>query len=398
LPRSGGEYRFLSRIYAPALGQVAGWVSVTVGFSAPIALAAMALGLYLSAVMPLDPLAVAVAAVLGSAALHGLDLDLGRGFQVVSTLLKVLLMALFCAAGLCHVLIAGPAPGSASPLPSASTWAAVWSLPFGQSLILVAYAYSGWNACAYLAEEVEDPERTVPRAMILGTAAVTGLYLLLNLAFLLTVPLDDLAGAVEVGAVSAERVLGPGGGLLVSLSLGLLLCSTLSAMALAGPRVLGAMGEDLPSLGALARRNRRGAPTRAVLLQQGLALALVLTGAFEAVLTLAGVALSLFACLTVAGVLRLRRLEPDLPRPFRVPLYPWPPLVFLAASGVALLSVAWERPLATLAVLSLLAVVVAALGRRWGGAAPGSRRRGAAGAHRDRRRPASSPARRGGSP
>ena len=134
----------------------------------------------------------------------------------------------------------------------------------------------------------------------------------------------------------------------------LLLASTISAMVLAGPRVLQAMGEDIPSLRPLAARNRRGAPTRAVLLQQGLALALILTDSFEAVLTFAGFTLSLFALLTVAGVMRLRRREPDLARPFRVPLYPLPPLRLRGDQRGQPGVVAWERPL-TLTVTVLVA-------------------------------------------
>jgi APA family basic amino acid/polyamine antiporter len=125
-------------------------------------------------------------------------------------------------------------------------------------------------------------------------------------------------------------------------------------MVLTGPRVLARIGEDLPTLRFLSARNRRGAPTRAVLLQQGLALVFIVTGSFEGVLTFAGFTLTLFALLTVAGVLRLRQLEPGLPRPFKVPFYPLPPLVFLVASGLSLLFVAGERPYALLAVSALL--------------------------------------------
>jgi APA family basic amino acid/polyamine antiporter len=125
-------------------------------------------------------------------------------------------------------------------------------------------------------------------------------------------------------------------------------------MVLAGPRVIDVIGQDVPALRFLSARNRRGAPTRAVLLQQGLALGFVLTGSFEQVLTFAGFTLTLFALLTVAGQVRLRRREPDLPRPFRVPLYPLPPAIFISVSGAALAVVGWERPLAVLIGAALL--------------------------------------------
>ncbi len=351
LPRSGGEYHFLSRIYHPLLGQLAGWISVTVGFAAPVALAAMAMGRYVAAFLPVAPAAVAVAALLLVTGMHAFDLRLGRRFQVASTLLKLVVIVVFCAVGLAY----GADPGSLALAPSAATWEAVWSAPFGVSLIYVGYAYSGWNAAAYVVEEVRDPSRAVPRALILGTLIVTLAYLLLNLMFLRTTAYAALAGTVEVGALSARAVFGADGGLLMSLAISLLLVSTMSAMVLAGPRVLERMGEDLPSLRRLAARNRRGAPMRAVLVHQGLALGFVLTDSFEGVLSFAGFTLTLFALLTVAGVWRLRVHEPGLARPFRVPLYPLPPLVFILASLLGLLLLAWERPLPVVLAGLLLA-------------------------------------------
>lgn len=352
LPRSGGEYHFLSRIYSPALGRLAGWISVTVGFSAPVALAAMALGRYSATFLPADPMWIALAVVVAVTALHALDLEVGGAFQVGATVLKVLVILLFCAAAFAHV----PVAGSLTVTPDAATLDAIWSAPFAVSLIYVSYAYSGWNAAAYVVDEVRDPARTVPRALVHGTLVVTALYLLLNLSFLRTTALGELAGTVEVGAVSARNLFGPQGGAVLSLVLSLLLISTVSAMVLTGPRVLQTIGEDIPSLRFLSVRNRRGAPTRAVLLQQGLAVGFIVTDSFEAVLTFAGSALALFALLTVAGVVRLRLREPDLRRPFRVPLYPWPPLLFVAVSAASLAAVAWERPVAILAVMALLAL------------------------------------------
>jgi APA family basic amino acid/polyamine antiporter len=350
LPRSGGEYHFLSRIFHPLLGQLAGWVSVSVGFAAPVALAAMAMGHYAATVFPGTPTAIAVAALVLVTAVHAFDLDLGRRVQVVATWLKIAVILLFCAVGLSLPATSG----SLSALPSVTTLEAVWSAPFAVSLIYVAYAYSGWNAAAYVVDEVQDPGRAVPRALLLGTLVVTLLYLLLNLTFLRTVEYDALVGRVEVGALSAETIFGSVGGHLMSLVLTLLLVSTVSAMVLAGPRVLERIGEDLPFFRPLSVRNRRGAPTRAVLLQQGLALAMILTGSFEAVLSFAGFTLTLFAVVTVAGVIRLRRREPDLPRPFRVPWYPLPPLVFILVSLASLVFLASERPLPVLLAVLLL--------------------------------------------
>jgi len=360
LPRSGGEYHFLSRIYHPALGQLAGWVSVTVGFSAPVALAAMALGRYAQGFLPFEPTAIAVTALLAVTALQAFDVNVGRSFQVGATLVKIALIAVFCVAGLAQ----GPVAGSLPLAPTGDTLPAIFSPPFALSLIYVSYAYAGWNAAAYVVDEVQEPQSTLPRALTHGTLVVTGLYLLLNLTFLRTTEPQELAGTVEVGALSARSVFGPAGAVVLSGMVSLLLVSTISAMALAGPRVLEAMGQDAPTLRFLAARNPRGAPTRAVLLQQGLALGLILTGSFEGLLTFAGFTLNVFALLTVAGLIRLRHRQPGLARPFRTPLYPLPPLLFIGVSGASLLVVAWLRPLTVLTGLALLALGWLLLHRR----------------------------------
>jgi APA family basic amino acid/polyamine antiporter len=362
LPRSGGEYHFLSRIFHPVLGQLAGWVSVTVGFSAPIALAAMAIGRYASVFADVDPAWIAVSTVVLVTALHAFDLKLGALFQVASTLFKIVVIVLFSVAG----LLTATVPGHLTVTPGEGTLDAILSASFALSLIYVSYAYSGWNAAAYVVDEVSDPQRAVPRALVHGTLVVTALYLLLNLAFLRTIDGGELPGTVEVGALSARGIFGAAGGAILSMVLSLLLLSTISAMVLAGPRVLATIGQDLPALGFLSVRNQRGAPTRAVLLQQGIALGFIATDSFEAVLTFAGFTLSLFAFLTVAGVFRLRSREPGLERPYRVPLYPLPPLAFLLVTGASLLVVGWERPLPLLAAGGLLALGGLLLRRRRG--------------------------------
>ena len=354
MPRSGGEYHFLGRIYHPALGMVAGWISLTVGFAAPSALAAMALGHYAAAFSDVSPMPVAVLTILAISAFHGFSVRLGKHFHLAATALKLALIAAFCVAG----LLAQPVAG-ANAVQSTAGWQDIFSPAFAFSLIYVSYAYSGWNAATYVASEVRQPRRILPRALLHGTLIVTALYILLNYVFLRTIPFAELEGKLEVGALSASYIFGASGGLLINVGICLLLVSTISAMVMAGPRVLQVVGEDLPGLHALAVRTRGGSPLRAILLQQLLALAFVMTDSFEGVLSYAGFTLNLFALLTVAGVFVLRFTEPDLPRPYRVTGYPFTPAVFILMNTVILVFVLNSRPLA--AAAGLLTVLAGAL-------------------------------------
>jgi APA family basic amino acid/polyamine antiporter len=357
LPRSGGEYHYLGRIYHPVLGVVAGWISVTVGFAAPSALAAMALGRYSATIAPVAPMHVAVVSIVAISAFHAFSVRLGTHFHVAATLMKVALIVVFCAAG----LLAAPA-GGITVVPGPSGWQEIITPAFAFSLIYVTYAYSGWNAAVYVAGEVRRPQRTLPAALVHGTLIVTVLYLLLNYVFLRTVPLPELAGRLEVGALSAVKIFGEAGGVLASVMICLLLVSSISAMVLAGPRVLQVAGEDLPGLRPLASHTRGGAPLPAILLQQLLAVAFVVTDSFEGVLSYAGFTLNLIALLTVAGIFVLRRTEPDLRRPVRVPGYPLTPAVFVLLNALILVFVLHERPVAAIAgLLTVLAGVLLAL-------------------------------------
>jgi APA family basic amino acid/polyamine antiporter len=356
---SGGEYRFLGRTYHPALGTVAGWVSIAVGFSASVALAAMALGQYAGPLLgvPARPLALAV--IVAVSAIHLLAPETGGRVQVAVTALKVLLIVAFVAAG----LLVGPTT-ELSFAPSGDSFRQIASAPFAISLVIVSYAYSGFNAAAYFQAEVRDAERNVPRALALGTGMVMLLYLALNWIFLRTTPVAALFGQEEVGAIAAERIFGPEGGQIMSGLIALLLVSTISAMTLAGPRVIEVMAEDIPPLRPLAERTSIGAPSRAVLLQGALALAFVLTDSFEGILTYSGFTLTLFALLAVVGVVVLRWREPDLPRPWRTWGYPWTPLFFAAFSLWTVIVVIRDRPMqavggaVTLGIGALLTWVV----------------------------------------
>ncbi len=356
---SGGEYRFLGRIYHPAVGTVAGWVSIVAGFSAPVALAAIALGRYAGPLVGIKPQTLGIVAILAASGVHLLAPAIGGRVQVIITSLKVLLIAAFVVIGLMH-----PGPVAMTFAPKPGSWGVITSGPFALSLIFVSYAYSGFNAASYFQGEIVNAERNVPRALVTGTLIVMALYVALNWVFLRTTPIADLAGQVEVGAIVAGRVLGESGGRIMSGLIAILLVSTISAMTLAGPRVIEAMAEDIPALRALAQRGVTGSPTRAVMLQGALALAFVLTDSFVGVLTYAGFTLTLFSLLAVVGVIILRRREPDLPRPYRVWGYPWTPLFFAGFSLWTLIIVIRDKPMEavggalTLGVAALLTWVV----------------------------------------
>lgn len=356
---SGGEYRFLGRIYHPGLGTIAGWVSVAVGFAAPVALAAMALGRYAGPLMGVPARTLGILAILAATGVHLLAPAVGGRVQVAVTALKVLLILAFIAAG----WVRGPEAGM-SFAPVAASFGNIASGSFALSLVFVSYAYSGFNAASYFQAEVTDAERTVPRALMLGTLLVTALYVGLNWVFLRTTPVELLSGQIEVGAIAGERIFGAASGRLMSGLIALLLVSSISAMTLAGPRVIEAMAEDLPPLRPLAQRTATGSPARAVLLQGALALAFVLTDSFDGVLTYAGFTLTLFTFLAVIGVIVLRRREPDLPRPYHVWAYPWTPLFFAGFSLWTLLVVIRDRPMeavggaVTLGIAALLTWLV----------------------------------------
>jgi len=353
LPRSGGEYHFLGRIYHPAIGFMAGIVSIVVGFAAPVALSAMAFGSYLQGVFPVvSPLAASVAIVLIVTLFHLRDLRVSSLLQVIFTVLKIALVLFLIAS-----LFSAPASATA---PCAPWTNYLLTAPFAVSLMFTLYAYSGWNAATYILGEVRNPARIIPLALAAGTLLVMALYLGLNAAFLHAAPADILAGKLNVAQVGAERVFGTAGGRMVAAVIALGLVSAISAMVWAGPRVAMVIGEDYPrAFGWLRLRTASGIPAAAVVAQSALTLVLLFTSTFEQVLVYTQFALLACSFLTVSGVIVLRFTQPDLPRPFRVPFYPLTPLLFLGISAFAMAYTATVEPL--LALWGLL-TLVAALG------------------------------------
>ena len=331
LPRSGGEYHFLSKAFHPAVGFLAGWLSATVGFAAPIAAAAMAFGKYFADMLPgASPLALSLAICVLVTLVHLRGTRLGAAFQNGATALKVALIVIFIVAGAFVKSVPGV---SFAPHPGAMDL--IVSPPFAFSLVFVMYAYSGWNAATYIVGEVRAPARNVPLAITLGTFIVAALYLALNATFLRVAPMSELGadGKIEVGYVAATHIFGETGGRIMAGLICLGLVASISAMTWVGPRVSMAMGEDHRLLAPLARKTRADVPAIAMLLQLVFVTALLLTASFDQIINYVQFSLTLCSMLAVIGVFVLRVRQPDLPRPYRTWGYPFTPLIFLAISA-----------------------------------------------------------------
>ena len=345
LPRSGGEYHFLTDIYHPCAGFISGWVSATVGFAAPTALAALTFGSYLnSSGVNVDPSWMATVAIVALTAAHCSTHRHSGSTQTVFTLLKLILIVVFSF----MALTLSPMETQVSFVWRTEDTVLLGSGAFAVSLIYVNYAYSGWNAATYISGELAAPQQSLPWVLGVSTTVVAALYCLLNVVFLSVAPMEAMVGKVEVGVIAAEFAFGKTIGAAMGLLLALLLISTISAMILAGPRVLHRIGQDYPRFAPLARENRDGIPVTAILLQSGTALLFLWTASFEQILVFSGATMALNTFATVLGLFVLRWRRPHLARPFRVTLYPLTPLIFLSITGWTLTYVVIQRPVEAL--------------------------------------------------
>jgi basic amino acid/polyamine antiporter, APA family len=325
--KSGGEYYYLGQIFHPALGFASGWISLLVGFAGAISAVAIAIGAYAHQLLGIPVKIIAVTAIILVSAIHWFGVRTGGIAQNILTSLKLMLIAVFCVA---PFFVTGVAFSSISFLPQAGDADLILSAGFAVSLVYVVYAYTGWNAAAYIAGNLENPEKNLPRSLIIGTVVVVLVYLSLNGTFLHVASLSDLDSKNDIGNVVAFKLFGDTVGSVFSGLFSTALLSTLSAMTIAGPRVLEAMGDDYPKLRNFTAKNKFEMPYIAIVAQGGWSIFLVVVSSFKEIIQYISVSLSIFSMLTVIGVFIVRNRFPH--STFRLPLYPLPPIFFIAVT------------------------------------------------------------------
>ncbi|HET7619614.1 MAG TPA: amino acid permease [Vicinamibacterales bacterium] len=369
-PRAGGEYVYLRDAFGPLAAFLSGWTSFVAGFSGAIAANAVALADYVGRFLPgaadtrsllsiplpglalvVTPRAIVALAVIAALTIiHLRGLGPGRLVQNLLAGLKVSALAVFIALGftLGH--------GDAAHL---THGAAVGGAGFLLALVPVMFTYSGWNAAAYVAEEVRNPGRNVPLALGIGTVTVVAIYVALNALYLYAMPAGELAslGGGRLMDAVAERLFGFVAGNLLALFSIVSIAASISAMVLAGPRVYYAMACDGLFFRSAARVHPRYHTPAAAIIAQGVwSGVLVLSGTLSQLVSYTGFAVVLFAAVAVAALFVLRRRAGDAPRPFSAWGYPWAPAIFVLASAVIVVNEMWRNGTTAAAGVVIIAV------------------------------------------
>ena len=343
IKKSGGEYAFLSQLYNPLIGYLSGWISLTVGFTAPIALSAMALISYFP-YLSVNPRWAAIVVIGIITFIHTRNLKTSAIFQNSSTVIKMLLILFL-------IVIGAFLPGitSGTNATEASYLTELISPAFAIALIYVVYSYSGWNAAAYITNEFENPSKSLPIVLIGGTIIVTILYTLLQYIFLKHLTLGEMEGQLNVAALAAQKMFGKTVGNLFGLALSISLISSVSAMVWVGARITASMANDHSFL-SLFKMQSNHLPVRALWLQFGISSLLILTGTFEQILVYCGILISLSSMLVVIGIYKIRK-QPDHKEDtaYKSPWYPFFQIIFVLLTLWMIIFTLYDKPWESLA-------------------------------------------------
>ena len=342
---SGGDYIYLSRIFHPVLGYLTSWASLVVGFSAPVAIAAIAMTQYLApfGIEGSRWLAVSIIVLVGL--MHSFSIKQSERFQNVTTVLKVGFVVLLILLGFMYSTDVAPA------ITYGTGWMQEVTTPgFAVSLVYVTYAYTGWNAAAYIVEEIRDVKKSLPKALILGTLVVTVLYVLLQLVFLRNASYAQLEGQVEVATIAFSNVLGADGSRWISFFIALQLVATISAYIWIGSRVTHAMSREHSFWKPLRKLNPQRIPIRTIWLHVAISVVLALTGTFEQILLYTGFILQLMGTLVVASALFLKKRSDT----FQSPFYPYAQYIFIGFSLWILVYTLYDKPVESLIGLGII--------------------------------------------
>lgn len=360
-PGAGGEYLYLTRAWGARVGLMFAWARCSVIQTGAIAVVAFIYGDYANQLLPLGSQGPAVHAAISVVVLTGLNLigtRYSKRLQWVFTVLTVIALAAVLIA--CLTAAGGEALKTSEPAPLSGNTAGL----LGMGMVFVLLTYGGWNEAAYLSGELRDPGRNMSRVLLIGTAVVTGAYVLTNIALLEIFGLQGLRDTPALGAEVMQLAAGPYAAALLSLTICATALSTINGTIITGARVYYALGRDVPRLQALAGwSDRNETPVSALVAQALITLALVALGAFsknsvQTMVAYTAPVFWLFMMLVAASVWRLRRLDPDRPRPFRVPLFPLPPLLLALTCAGLVVSSAMYAGAGALIGLAVLAAGV----------------------------------------
>ena len=366
-PRAGGEYVYLRDAYGRFAAFLSGWTSFVAGFSGAIAAGAVALADYIGRFLPVAadrtpiltlplpyvPMILtpqAIVAIVAIAALSMIHLH-GSG-RIVHNLLAGLKVSALCIFIALALTLGNGDLGNLGSTRDVAVPTASWLL----ALIPVMFSYSGWNAAAYVAEEIREPNRNLPLALGLGTLAVIAIYLALNVVYLYALPLTELATLEgRLTDTVAERLFGFVAGNLLGIFTIVSIAASVSAMVLAGPRVYYAMARDGVFLSAATRVHaKHRTPVLAIIAQGVWSAVLVLSGTLSQLVAYTGFAVVLFSGIAVLAVFVLRHREPGEERPFKALGYPWAPALFVIASALMVANEIWNRPGPAMAGLAII--------------------------------------------